>query len=238
MQPRNPGSDLCPLTVEDLRRCMPAAPWHIRSSEHRWVSEAAYHRLKRLMDIGVCVLILPLVLLILVVCGIAIKLDSPGPLFFFQERTGRGGRRFTMYKLRTMVADAEERKDHYRFLNKLSYPDFKIADDPRITRLGRFLRRTSLDELPQIFNVLRGEMSLVGPRPTSFSASTYHLWQTTRLESKPGITGLWQVSGRNELDFDERSRLDIAYVRHQSLWLDVQILLRTIGCVVTGRGAL
>ena len=119
----------------------------------------------------------------------------------------------------------------------LSYPDFKMADDPRITRVGRFLRRTSLDELPQLINVLLGQMSLVGPRPTSFGADTYSLWHTARLEVDPGLSGLWQVSGRNELDFDERLRLDIAYLRNRCLWLDAQILFRTIGSVITGRGA-
>jgi lipopolysaccharide/colanic/teichoic acid biosynthesis glycosyltransferase len=142
-----------------------------------------------------------------------------------------------MYKLRTMVENAEELKAMYAHLNELSFPDFKISNDPRITRVGRLLRKMSLDELPQLYNVLCGDMSLVGPRPTSFSSSTYSLWHTARLEVQPGVTGLWQVSGRNELDFDERLRLDIAYVRNQSLWLDVLILFRTIGCVLSGRGA-
>jgi lipopolysaccharide/colanic/teichoic acid biosynthesis glycosyltransferase len=173
----------------------------------------------------------------LAICCLAIRLDSPGPIFFFQFRTGRGGRRFKMYKLRTMVKNAEELKEKYMHLNLLTYPDFKIANDPRITRVGRFLRKTSLDELPQIFNVLRGDMTLVGPRPTSFKASTYSLWHTTRLELKPGLTGLWQVGGRNELDFDERVRLDIAYLRNQCLWLDLQIMFRTVGAVFSGRGA-
>ncbi|HSL69441.1 MAG TPA: sugar transferase, partial [Longimicrobiales bacterium] len=152
-------------------------------------------------------------------------------------RTGLGGRRFRMYKLRTMVRDAETLKAKYAHLSVLHYPDFKILDDPRVTRVGRFLRRTSLDELPQIFNVLRGEMSLVGPRPTSFAAETYRLWHTTRLDVKPGLTGLWQVCGRNELEFDDRLRLDIAYVRHRCLALDLVILARTVGVVLRGKGA-
>lgn len=142
-----------------------------------------------------------------------------------------------MFKLRTMVHNAEELKVSYNHLNQLSYPDFKIAEDPRITRVGRVLRKTSLDELPQVFNVLRGEMSLVGPRPTSFRPDTYSLWHTARLEVKPGITGLWQISGRNELDFDERLRLDIAYIRRRSLALDLRILVRTVGAVASGYGA-
>jgi lipopolysaccharide/colanic/teichoic acid biosynthesis glycosyltransferase len=196
-----------------------------------------YERIKRCIDLAICILLLPITLLLLAACAMAIKVDSPGPVLFRQRRTGRGGRLFTMYKLRTMVNNAEQLKQSYLHLNRLSYPDFKIIDDPRVTRVGRILRRTSLDEVPQIFNVLRGDMTLVGPRPTSFSASTYQLWHTARLELTPGITGLWQVSGRNELDFDDRLRLDIAYLRNQCLWLDLRILLRTFGCVFSGRGA-
>lgn len=200
-------------------------------------SQASYYRWKRVLDVSACVVVLPLVLLVVLACAIAIRIDSRGPVFFFQQRTGQGGRRFGMLKLRTMLENAEELKQKYAHLNVLTYPDFKIVDDPRITRVGKFLRKTSLDELPQIYNVLRGEMSLVGPRPTSFSASTYRLWHTARLEVKPGITGLWQVSGRNELDFDDRLRLDIAYIRDRSLAMDVRILLQTVGAVLTRRGA-
>ena len=204
---------------------------------YRVSDRAAYRFAKRALDLGVSLLLLPGVLLVLAICAIAIRLDSPGPVFFFQQRTGRGGRRFRMWKRRTMRRDAEQLKQQYMHLNVLSYPDFKIVNDPRITRVGRVLRKTSLDELPQLFNVLRGDMSLVGPRPTSFGADTYRLWHTARLEVKPGITGLWQVSGRNELDFDDRLRLDIAYIRHRSFWLDLVILAQTVGVVVTRRGA-
>lgn len=201
------------------------------------LAEPAYRRVKRGLDLTVCLLILPVVLLVLIACIVAIRLDSRGPVFFAQQRTGRGGKRFRMWKLRTMRVDAEELKAKYMHLNVLSYPDFKIIDDPRITRVGRVLRRTSLDELPQIFNVIMGDMSLVGPRPTSFAADTYRLWHTARLEVQPGITGLWQVSGRNELDFDDRLRLDIAYIRRRSVRLDLLILARTLSVVVSGRGA-
>jgi lipopolysaccharide/colanic/teichoic acid biosynthesis glycosyltransferase len=200
-------------------------------------SVTLYDRAKRLLDLVVCLLALPLVLAVLALCALAIKIDSPGPVFFFQLRTGRGGHRFRMFKLRTMRADAEKLKEQYAHLNLLTYPDFKIAHDPRITRIGGILRKTSLDELPQVFNVLKGEMSLVGPRPTSFTAETYRLWHTARLEVQPGITGLWQVSGRNELDFDDRLRLDIAYIRERSFALDCRILLRTFGAVLSRRGA-
>lgn len=197
----------------------------------------SYVRVKRIFDVLVCAAALPLVLPVLLLCALAIRLDSPGPAFFSQLRTGAGGRRFSMWKLRTMVVNADALKRRYEHLNELSYPDFKIRNDPRITRVGRFLRRTSLDELPQVINVLLGDMSLVGPRPTSFTADTYRLWHTARLEVKPGLTGLWQVSGRNDLDFDERLRLDIAYVRNRSLSLDLRIVLRTFGAVTSGRGA-
>lgn len=196
-----------------------------------------YEIIKRMVDIVVALIAMPFVLPVLLLCAIAIKIDSPGPVFFLQQRTGRGGVRFRMFKLRTMFRNAEELKQKYMHLNELDPPDFKISNDPRITRVGKFLRKTSLDELPQILNVLFGDMSLVGPRPTSFCSSTYDLWHTARLESKPGLTGLWQVSGRNELGFDDRVRLDVAYQRNCSWWLDTQILVRTFGAVFTARGA-
>jgi lipopolysaccharide/colanic/teichoic acid biosynthesis glycosyltransferase len=199
--------------------------------------QAVYARLKRVLDLLICVSVLPVVLPVLALCAVAIGVESPGAVFFSQNRTGKGGRRFRMWKLRTMVHNADELKAQYAHLNELSYPDFKIANDPRITRVGRFLRKSSLDELPQIFNVLGGSMSLVGPRPTSFSADTYRLWHTERLEVQPGLTGLWQISGRNALDFDDRLRLDVAYVRNRCVSLDLYILLHTFGAVLSGRGA-
>jgi lipopolysaccharide/colanic/teichoic acid biosynthesis glycosyltransferase len=214
-----------------------AQPWYVRAAERRLLGERGYARAKRVLDVIACLLVLPIVLPVLLTCALAIRLDSPGPAFFSQARTGRGGRRFRMYKLRTMVKDAEALKAKYQHLNVLSYPDFKIVDDPRVTRVGRFLRKTSLDELPQVFNVLKGDMALVGPRPTSFDASTYRLWHTTRLEAPPGLTGLWQIAGRNEIDFDERLRLDIAYIQNRCLALDLLILVRTVSAVVNGRGA-
>ena len=201
------------------------------------LSEESYQFCKRQLDIFICVLAMPFVLPVLGLLAVIVWLDSPGPIFFAQNRTGMGGRRFRMWKLRTMVKNAEELKQKYMHLNELEYPDFKISNDPRLTRAGKYLRKASLDELPQIFNVLKGEMTLVGPRPTSFSAQTYRLWHTARLEVKPGLTGLWQVSGRSELQFDDRLRLDIAYIRNRSLWLDLCILARTFGAVFSGRGA-
>jgi len=136
-----------------------------------------------------------------------------------------------------MVPNADALKEKYAHLNELQSPDFKIAKDPRVTKVGRYLRKTSLDELPQLFNILRGEMSLVGPRPTSFGAETYQLWQTERLEVIPGITGVWQVFGRTQLEFEDRLRLDIAYIDRASLWLDLNILYQTVSAVFKQRGA-
>ena len=198
---------------------------------------ADYQIAKRVFDIMLCLLALPIFLPVFLLCGALIWLDDPGPIFFKQLRTGRGGRRFPMYKFRTMVTNAEELKAKYAHLNELTWPDFKMADDPRTTRVGRVLRKTSLDELPQLINVLKGDMSLVGPRPTSFDSSTYALWHTERLEVLPGITGLWQVSGRSNLDFDDRLRLDVEYVERQSLLLDIQILFHTVTAVFTQDGA-
>jgi lipopolysaccharide/colanic/teichoic acid biosynthesis glycosyltransferase len=214
----------------------PAVPWYLKTRK-RLFGEVGYARAKRLLDVAIALAVLPFVLIVLALCVIAIRLDSRGPAFFSQLRTGQGGRRFKMLKLRTMVKDADALKARYMHLNELTYPDFKITNDPRVTRVGRIRRKTSLDELPQVFNVLAGDMSLVGPRPTSFAASTYRLWHTARLEVKPGITGLWQISGRNELDFDDRLRLDVAYIRNRSFGLDLRILLRTFGSVLSGRGA-
>ncbi|MGI8606805.1 MAG: sugar transferase [Gaiellaceae bacterium] len=192
---------------------------------------------KRVFDLAICLLLLPIALVLSLACAIAILLDSRGPIFIAQERTGRDGTRFRMYKFRTMVRNAEELKASLAHLNILPPPDFKIIDDPRITRVGKILRKTSFDEIPQLINVIRGEMSLVGPRPTSFAPSTYSLWHTYRLEVAPGMTGLWQIRGRNGMTLDERLRLDIDYIEHRSLALDLKILLQTIPVVFKGSGA-
>jgi len=187
---------------------------------------------KRALDLTLCALALPVVLPVGLLCALAIRLESPGPMLFAQQRTGQHGVRFPMFKFRTMVQNAEELKASLQHLNILPPPDFKIPNDPRITRIGGFLRKTSLDELPQILNVIRGEMSIVGPRPTSFAASTYDLWHSERLEVVPGITGLWQIKGRGTMTFDERLRLDIEYIERQSLMLDLMIMAQTIPCLL------
>jgi lipopolysaccharide/colanic/teichoic acid biosynthesis glycosyltransferase len=223
-------------TVRPVMRGTGRVQWYDRTRA-AWLSERTYARVKRLIDIAVVLAVLPIVAPIVAVCMAIVKLDTPGPALIVQQRTGRGGRRFGMYKLRTMVANAHELKAQLMHLNEHTWPDFKITNDPRITRSGRILRKLSLDELPQLLNVLKGDMTLVGPRPTSFGADTYRLWHTKRLEVTPGLTGLWQVAGRSDLDFDDRLRLDIAYIRNRCLWLDIRILLRTLPAVITSRGA-
>ncbi|MEM7117143.1 MAG: sugar transferase [Chloroflexota bacterium] len=196
-----------------------------------------YMLAKRIFDLTLSLIALPPLLLLMGVISLLIYLDNPGPVFFKQQRTGKGGKRFGIYKFRTMVTNAEELKQKYMHLNELTWPDFKITNDPRVTKIGNFLRKTSLDEIPQIFNVILGEMSLVGPRPTSFDVSTYSLWHTERLEVIPGITGLWQVRGRSDVDFDDRIALDVEYIENQSIWLDCKILFWTVMSVFKQEGA-
>jgi len=177
---------------------------------------------------------------ILLACAIAIRLDSRGPVFFRQARHGRNGRIFRIVKFRTMVDGAEARRHDMAALNEMqdSGPLFKMKADPRVTRVGAFLRRTSLDELPQLWNVVRGDMSLVGPRPFVVHESELITgWASRRLETTPGITGLWQVLGRNDIPFDEMVKLDYVYVTNWSLWWDIKILLQTIPVVLARRGA-
>jgi lipopolysaccharide/colanic/teichoic acid biosynthesis glycosyltransferase len=198
----------------------------------------SYLIIKRLMDLFITILSLPVWLPLIGLLALLVRIESPGsPAIFTQLRTGKNGKRFQMYKLRSMVPNAEQLKKKLAHLNELQWPDFKITNDPRITRIGRFLRKTSLDELPQMINVLKNEMSLVGPRPTSFSADTYQLWQTERLDVMPGITGLWQIYGRGETEFSQRLKMDIAYIDRRCLSLDIQILFRTLIAVLKRRGA-
>lgn len=204
----------------------------------RLLKGRAYSLAKRIMDLLLVVVTIPLWLPLNGIVALMIRITSPGaPVMFKQLRTGKGGHRFYMYKFRTMVPNAEELKPQYAHLNELQWPDFKITNDPRITPVGKFLRKTSLDEIPQFFNILMGEMSLVGPRPTSFGPETYELWQTSRLDVMPGLTGLWQIMGRAQVEFDDRLRLDIAYIERASLWLDFNILIRTVLAVFESRGA-
>lgn len=194
--------------------------------------------LKRVFDFTVAVLALIFVTPIMAAVAIIIKIDSPGPVFFKQTRVGKWGKTFPCYKFRSMYIDAEERKAELMALNEADGVVFKMKDDPRVTRVGRVIRKLSIDELPQLINVLKGEMSLVGPRPPVPSeVSQYTFEHIRRLESMPGITGLQQVSGRSNLDFKRWVELDLEYIAEQSLMKDIEILLRTIPAVLFSKGA-
>lgn len=194
--------------------------------------------LKRLIDIIGSFFGLLVFSPLLVFVAFLIKITSEGPVFFVQERMGLRGRRFKLYKFRTMVKDAEEKLEEIKHLNEVDGPVFKIEKDPRLTPIGGFLRKTSIDELPQLWNVLKGEMSLVGPRPPIPSeVEKYERWQRRRLSMRPGLTCLWQISGRSELDFETWMKLDLKYIDNWSLTLDFLILLKTVPAVLSGRGA-
>jgi exopolysaccharide biosynthesis polyprenyl glycosylphosphotransferase len=208
---------------------------HYLNVEHKPYQMAV----KRVLDILVSASVLLVLSPLLLVVSLLILVSSgPGPILFRQQRVGRHGRLFHMLKFRTMVADAEARKESLASRNEQSGPVFKIKDDPRVTRLGKILRRYSVDELPQMINVLRGDMSLVGPRPPVPSeVAQYEAWQRRRLSVLPGITCVWQVSGRNNISFEEWMYLDMRYIDHWSLTEDIKLILKTVPVVVTGRGA-
>lgn len=194
---------------------------------------------KRMVDLTFALILLVLISPLLLVSALLIKVSSPGPVFFVQERLGFNKRRFWMYKFRTMVADAMERQKELEAMNEADGPVFKIKNDPRVTPVGRFLRKTSIDELPQLFNVLKGDLSLVGPRPLPVRdyAGFDQDWHRRRFSVWPGITCLWQVCGRSALSFEEWMKLDMEYIDHWSLWLDCKILLKTIPAVFKRDGA-
>ena len=196
-----------------------------------------YWRVKRILDVVIASAVLVVITPVLIVIAALIALDEPrAPVVFRQRRCGQGGRSFYLYKFRTMVKDADAMKEQLRALSSVPWPDFRLENDPRVTRIGRFLRRSSLDELPQLLNVIRGDMALVGPRPTSFAADTYDLWNTGRLDFRPGLTGPWQVWGRDSMDFEERCRLEISYFRRPSLLRDLRVLVATVGVLVRRTG--
>ena len=220
---------------------------------------ATYYYCKRILDTVVVLLAVVFLAPIILIVAVLIKLDSPGPAFFIQERVGSRRRvrdrhvvweiqNFKIYKFRSMTYNADE-SIHRAYIrefvrqggqkNASPKTTYKLTNDPRVTRMGRLLRKTSLDELPQLINVLRGEMSLVGPRPVpEYEVSEYReAWHYDRLATLPGITGLWQVKGRCQVEFEEMIRLDLEYIRRQSLWLDLQIILLTIPAVLSGKGA-
>lgn len=249
-QQRADASSIDLMTLESTRHwdqmsLQAAYPWlRLSARQARPAPGRAYLLVKRVLDLLVSATALLLLLPVLLLVLLAVKLDHPAaPVFFTQQRTGQGGRTFRIFKFRSMRPPNEddllyglqaailEQRDEQHPKNASD------AVDPRITPFGHFIRRTSLDELPQLFNVLRGDMSLVGPRPTSLAAGGYDLWQTERLDVKPGLTGLWQIMGRGTVSFTTRCRMDIAYARRPSLALDLKILARSVPAVLTGRGA-
>jgi len=228
-------------------RLRPGTPSRLPSSSPSSATDATvidvtepfgYRVTKRAFDLivgsGILLLLLPVIPLV----ALIIRLDSEGAVFYRQERIGKGGRPFRFYKFRSMRADSDRLRADLEARNELAGPVFKMKNDPRVTAVGQFLRRSSLDEIPQIFNVLKGDMSIVGPRPAlPGEVARYEAWHRRRLDVKPGITCLWQVAGRSQVGFDEWMRLDIEYMSRRSLRTDVAIFLKTIPAVIARRGA-
>ena len=197
-----------------------------------------YLLLKRFFDVFLSVLgVIVLSPLLLIVTAV-IKLDSPGKAIYIQERVGKDGKKFKMYKFRSMCVDAEKKQDELQALNEVDGPVFKIAKDPRVTRVGKFIRKCSIDELPQLFNIIKGEMSIVGPRPPlPKEVEQYTPYQKLRLRVAPGLTCYWQISGRSDMTFDKWIQLDLMYITNRNLWVDFCIVLKTIPAVLGHKGA-
>ena len=194
------------------------------------VKFSLYEVVKRLIDIVCSFLGVLMLSPLFIIIAIIIKSTSKGPVFFSQKRIGKKGKEFDMYKFRSMVVNAEELKEKLAAQNEMSGPMFKMKNDPRVTRVGKFIRKTSIDELPQLWNVLKGDMSLVGPRPSlPKEVAQFDGWMNKRLEVKPGLTCYWQVSGRNNIDFEDWMKLDIKYVEEKNLWIDIKLIFKTVG---------
>jgi exopolysaccharide biosynthesis polyprenyl glycosylphosphotransferase len=188
----------------------------------------SYFFMKRLIDLILSILGIVFLSPIMLIIDIAIKVESKGPIIFSQDRVGKDGKFFKMYKFRSMVINAEELKEKLLSQNEMSGPMFKMKDDPRITKVGKFIRKTSIDELPQLFNVIKGDMSLVGPRPNlPKEVAQFSDYHKLKLKAKPGLTCYWQVMGRNSIGFEEWMELDIKYIRERSIWLDIKLIFRT-----------
>jgi len=222
--------------TEERRPALSLTPPPLTALSPCWMTWQS--SVKRAFDIAIAAILLLALLPLFALIALLIKLDSRGPVLFRQMRSGKDGKPFVFLKFRGMVADAEQRRAELEALNEKDGPIFKMRRDPRVTRVGRVLRRTSLDELPQLWNVLRGDMSLVGPRPPlPEEVARYAPWQRGRLAVRPGLTGLWQVSGRSLLGFEQMVALDLEYIARWSLALDLGIMLRTIAAVLCMRGA-
>lgn len=211
----------------------------IHIDENKLNHQYGYRITKRLFGIIASTIALVIISPILLIIAICIKVDDPhGPVFYMQERVGKDGKKFKIFKFRSMVSNADELLEQLRTKNEINGAMFKIKNDPRITRVGRVIRKYSLDELPQLVNVIKGEMSIVGPRPPLPSeVAKYSEYDKQRLMVTPGATGLWQVGGRNDVDFDTMVQLDLTYIQHRSIWLDLKIMLKTILIMIKPNGA-
>lgn len=197
-----------------------------------------YEFIKRVIDILGSFTGLLLFSPLFIIIALIVKFTSKGPVFFSQKRVGRNGKAFDMYKFRSMVVNAEELKEKLAAQNEMSGPMFKMKDDPRVTKVGKFIRKTSIDELPQLWNVLKGDMSLVGPRPSlPKEVAQFEGWMYKRLEVKPGLTCYWQVSGRNNIDFEDWMKLDVKYVEERNFWIDIMLIFRTVGVLFGDKNA-
>ena len=205
----------------------------VNYKEHR-----SYFAIKRLMDVILSVIALIVLAPLFLCTAIAIRIESKGKVIFSQSRTGKNGKVFLMYKFRSMYNDAEERRCILLEQNEMDGPVFKIAKDPRVTKVGRFIRKTSIDELPQLINIIKGDMSIVGPRPlVIYETEEFDYYENLRHQVKPGLSCYWQISGRNDVSFHRWIRLDMKYLKEMNLWTDLKIIMKTFGVVFTGKGA-
>jgi len=205
---------------------------------NQYKKKLEYFLIKRMIDVICSLCGILLLLPVLIVVAVWIKLDSKGKVFFTQERVGQDGRLFMMYKFRSMCTDAEYLLEKLQDKNEMSGPMFKIKKDPRITKVGKFIRNTSIDELPQLFNILKGEMSVVGPRPSlPKEVAQFNTYQRQRLIAKPGLTCYWQVSGRSDVSFEEWMKMDVQYIEERSIWVDIWLIVKTVGVLFGDEGA-
>ncbi|MFC0213505.1 sugar transferase [Paenibacillus chartarius] len=228
------------MSVPELKAAVEANQYNPRPlTEHTADERAGYLAVKRFIDIVLVLIGIILLIPVFVIVSILIKLEDPkGPILFSQTRVGKNGKEFKMYKFRSMVTNAEEKLQELLALNEVSGAMFKMKDDPRITKVGKIIRKTSIDELPQLFNVLKGDMSLVGPRPPlPREVAEYTAYDMQRLLVTPGCTGLWQVSGRNSVGFAEMVELDLEYIKKRSVWFDIQIIFKTVKVLLGSKDA-
>lgn len=198
-------------------------------SDLHYERSKSYYIIKRIIDVAGALTGLILLSPVMLITAAAVKITSKGPVFFVQERVGKRGKIFRMYKFRSMVEDAENHLAELKNQNEMSGPMFKIKDDPRVTKIGKFIRKTSIDELPQLFNIIKGDMSLVGPRPNlPREVAKFNSYQKLKLLAKPGLTCYWQVMGRSSIDFDDWMKLDIKYIEERNTWIDIKLILKTV----------